>query len=282
MKLVNSVFEIAESFMKNSKYVSINEKEIEYVANDMLLIGKPTFFLPKIEDIPKSILLELIAASVNYCYFYGRSDIRPNGCNSSKMYENLMNAFYNYTFNENINDYINVFKNLLMFDRFPLLEERFKHLDELKEMATKFVKIVENNHSNIEPLLNYLVTEFPGFGSDIFLKRASLFFMQLYRRFGWFEQELHNFHVPADYQIPKMLEHYNCIKYSPDLKNFIETYQLIPKNSLQECEIRSATILTCKRLCTLTKWNVADVDTYFFTKRNTCFNPFHMTITTDY
>ena len=56
----------------------------------------------------------------------------------------------------------------------------------------------------------------------------------------------------------------------------------IQKNSIEECEIRSATILVMRELCQLTGNNIADIDTYFFTQRNLVESPFHLTITTDY
>jgi hypothetical protein len=127
-----------------------------------------------------------------------------------------------------------------------------------------------------------MVSLFPGFASDMFLKRASLFFIQLFRRFGWFAEDLNNLHVPADYQVPKMLNHYGCIIYAEDLTDAIENNTIIEKHSQAECEIRAATVLAIKKLCDLTGWNVAEVDGYFFTRRHDATNPFHLTITTDY
>jgi hypothetical protein len=72
------------------------------------------------------------------------------------------------------------------------------------------------------------------------------------------------------------------IGYSSDLKNMIDSYQLIPKYSQIECEIRSANIIAVKTLCDLTGWNVADIDAYFFLRRHDSDRPFHLTITTDY
>ena len=130
--------------------------------------------------------------------------------------------------------------------------------------------------------MSELITLFPGFASDIFLKRTFLFFIQMNRRFGWFEEECKIIPVPADYQIPKMLEHFGCFSYSSSLRQSIESNKLIPKNSIEECEIRSATILTAKKLCEITGWNISDVDSYFFLRKHEVDSPFHLTITTDY
>ena len=290
MNLVHSVYEVSENFMKDPDYVFMNKDRIEAVANHMTEHGKLKFPLPDIANEHKGILLELIASSVNYCYWYGKHDIRPNGSSSTMMYELLQNTFFDYEkrdfdlFRICITRFIRVLSSW----RFPLIEERERHLRQLLTHGEDFVELLRdkyrdgNRYSTIEYWLNELVETFPGFASDIFLKRSSLFFIQLFRRFGWFENDLHTLHVPADYQIPKMLNHFGCLVYEDDLQSAIESNQLIPKHSQAECEIRAATVLTMKKLCEMTGWNIAEVDGFFFMKRHDAKNPFHLTITTDY
>lgn len=291
MNLVENVFEIAESFINKANYVKMNYEAIERISEDIKNGKKPVFDLPRIDDQYKTLVLELVASSINYCYWYGRYDIRPNGANSTYMYELLMNSFYDFENPDNLNFSLCIerFIQQLSINRFPLLEERSRHLRELKNGGLDYLSMIQNKYQhnigeeiNMNYLLNELIILFPGFTSDIFLKRASLFFIELYRRFGWFDDELKELHVPADYQIPKMLEYFNCIEYSPTLKQKITDNVLIPKHSVEECEIRAATIMTMKKFCELTGWNVADIDTYFFTKRHLVTTPFHLTITTDY
>ncbi len=288
MNLVENVYEIAESFIEDANEVKINNKQIEQISKDMLSHGPITFPFPNSEDTYKTVLLELVAASINYCYWYGKSTIRPNNVNSTFMYENLMNAFFNYKSENNqlFNICITRFINLLIINRFPLVEERMWHLNQLRQSGEAFARnIVEefkNDTDDINEPMKALITMFPGFASDIFLKRASLFFIQLNRRYGWYKDAVKKLHVPADYQVPKMLEYFGCISYSKSLKHTIKTNKLIAKNSIEECEIRSATILTVKKLCELTGWGVSEVDGYFFLRRHEVTNPFHLCITTDY
>lgn len=293
MNLVGSVYEIAESFMKESEYVFMNEDKIQSVAEEMIKVGKPSFPVSPVENDFKAVLLELVAASVNYCYWYGKDNIRPNGASSTMMYELLQNAFFDYEDNYQkqtsstghtfaFENCITRYIELLAIRRFPLLEERERHLRQLVKLGESFTEGICNEHTTIEPHMINLVSTFSGFASDTFLKRASLFFIQLFRRFGWFESDLHTLHVPADYQVPKMLNHFGCLIYDDDLDDAILNNSLIPKHSQGECEIRAATILTIKKLCKITKWNVAEVDGYFFTKRHDSSDPFHLTITTDY
>ena len=290
MKLVNSVYEISERFMKDPNYVYMNNKKIESVADDIIKHVKPKFPLLDIENEYKGLLLELIAASINYCYWYGKHDIRPNGSSSTLMYELLQNAFFDYERRDFdlFRICIKRFIRLLSIRRFPLIEERVQHLDQILINGESFIELLREEYkdgfryASIDYWLNELVETFPGFASDIFLKRSSLFFIQLFRRFGWFEKDLHTLHVPADYQIPKMLYHFGCFTYHELLYSKIHTNKLIEKGSLMECEIRAATVLTIKKICEITNWNVAEVDGYFFTKRHEIDFPFHLTITTDY
>lgn len=286
MNYVNTVYEISKSFMDDSVFVTMDFDETENIAEQMVESGPPKFILPKVQNIQKGILLELIAASVNYCYWYGKSNIRPLQSNSTKMYDLLLEAFVNYDIST-FEICIKNFSILLSQNRFPLIEQRIKHLEELVNNNAELFSIsiledYKNNKLNLNKILSDLISYYPGFASDLFLKRASLFFIQLFRRFGWFSDELHLLHVPADYQIPKMLEYFGCICYADFLKIAIQHHTPITSGSLFECEIRAATILSIKRLCELTGWNVAEVDAFFFLQRHNTTDPFHLTITTDY
>lgn len=286
MNIVKSVYEISEQFMKKPSEVEINYDQIERIGKEMLKGEKIEFPLPHTEDPYKAVLIELVASSINYCYWYGTSSVRPNGSSSTFLYECIANAFFDYI--EKDRTHFNVcltrLINLLISGRFPLVEERMYHLNQLRLSAETFAeKVMENKDiEDLNDLMLELITLFPGFGSDIFLKRTFLFFMQMNRRFGWFKESLNNMPVAADYQVPKVLEHFKCISYCPELKKQIVFDKLIPKGSIEECEIRSATVLTCKKLCEISGWNIAEVDGYFWLKRHEVTEKFHLTITTDY
>ncbi len=290
MNLVENVFDIAERFMKDSQQVFLNHEEIERVSEVMIKEDKSKFPAKDISDVFKICLFELIGNSINYCYWYGRHDIRPGDASSTKMYELLEKAFSWYTnpglprINNMMSHNMSTFIYSLSHNRFPLLEERINHLNQLLEFGEEFIAEIVEWHDD-EKFNNHfkrLVTLFPGYSSDIFLKRASLFFLQLYRNLGWFEEAMHKLHVPADYQVPKILNHYGCISYDHSLIKKIKNNIHIPKHTQEECEIRAATILACKKLCDLTGWNISDVDGWFWLKRKESTEPFHLTITTDY
>ncbi len=236
------------------------------------------------EDLLHLIVRELVAASINYCYWYGASMIRPMGASSTTMY-NAVDSALQFFSQETFPGHIEHLVQELALQRFPLLEERKRHLYELLEdgKGITFARYVIINKNNPENVFRELVQNFPGFASDIFLKRASLFMIQLYRQLNWFEDFMSDLFVPADYQVPKMLWTFKAIEYSNVLQLKIQESKLIEKGSLMECQLRAATIQAVKKLHELTGWNIADIDTWLWTKRKEPVDPrFHLTITTDY
>lgn len=288
--MIDSVFEISKSFMKDSKYVYVSEPFINHLVYKMLKEGK-TKFPSKEKPIltNKLILQELVANSINYCYWYGKDSVRPNGAGATLMYELVEECFDKHHFGEAL---INNLIHMLTKNRFPLLEERIRHLKQLLSNGESYASLFfwgttqdPDDKELIDyqtKLFNQLLEYFPGYASDIFLKRASLFFLQLHRKCGAFEQLISKIHVPADYQVPKLLEHFNCIGYSNLLKQKIKFSLPLQKTSLMECEIRAATIIACKKLAEKTGWNISDIDSWLWLRRKECKEPFHLCVTTDY
>jgi hypothetical protein len=281
--IIKNVFEVVDQALeKKPEHVWIEWKAVDRQIEKMGKDGPPAFF----EDteqyktgIQIEVLKELVASSINYCYWYGTSDIRPNNVSSTAMYECLEYAFNQCKgFDIRFDRIIYTMIELLSVNRFPMLEERKRHLLELlnDRRAENFVHAVTTKQADIDMMCRY----FQGFASDIFLKRASLFFIQIYRKFGWYKDiELP---VPADYQVPKILNHFGCLQYSARLEEDIYEGKLIPKHSIEEIQIRAATIKICEKMRQELGWHIGDVDTYLWTKRKLTDKPFHCTITTDY
>ena len=98
----------------------------------------------------------------------------------------------------------------------------------------------------------------------------------------WFKEDISILPVPADYQVPKMLKWLGCINYSSELVFNIERSLILPSGSIEEVEIRSATVQACSFLAEYSGCTVCDIDTYLWNNRKKCTDPFHLTITTDY
>lgn len=288
--IIQQVFDMSEVILATQPtYVTINNYRLDEVANGMKLDGVPTFGNEEAKyqtGLRLGIHKELVASSINYCYWYGAHDIRPNGVSSISMYNDVNKCFdpakdHALNFENRINNLV----RLLSVHRYPLLEERKRHLYDLCEerKAERFVSSILLKDDSPNKLFHKMIETFQGFASDTFLKRASLFFIQLYRKYGWYKDDLMaTLFVPADYQVPKILRHFDCIKYSDQLAMKILAGELIEKHSLMELQIRAATIKVCTILQYATGWTIADVDTYLWTKRKLTSAPFHLTITTDY
>ena len=98
MDLIKSVYDISEEFMNlkvpNRLHVNISEEKLLELSEIMPEEGIVNFYSEEPQEVIKEenvelkiILRELIASSINYCYWYGHGDIRPMGANSNGMYE---------------------------------------------------------------------------------------------------------------------------------------------------------------------------------------------------
>jgi hypothetical protein len=288
-KIIELSKEIHDEYPKHAK---INKCGVDRLVKLMKESVPMSTFKKKENLSTKEIKLEvfkhLIASSINYCYWYGRSYIRPNNVSSTTMHYDVGKVFENASHTVlSLENRIRELIKILSLNRYPLLEERKAHLLELCEnrKAEYFIGKICDETLRKEPFILFedLVKNFQGFAGDMFLKRASLFFLQLNRSLGWFEDDLMlHLPVPADYQVPKILNHFGVLDYSSSLNRKIIKGDLIVKHSLMELQIRASTILACDMLKEKTGWNISDIDTFLWGKRTETEKPFHLTITTDY
>jgi hypothetical protein len=281
-KIIDRVRTMAMDFVGDNMPVSINEDALNHMAESMTTEGK-MFFEPEPDmNQAQAVLTELFAGAINYCFWYGRYDFRPMLGGSTTMYDIIIDAIHNNFEGVVDSEFMNFIIDRLVFDRYPLIEERTRHLMEISIGAQEFIMFVLMNRNNdARIVLHELVRRYIGFSSDMFLKRAFLFILQLNRKLNFFS-EIDMIPVPADYQVPKMLEHFGCLKYKTSLSNKIASHSIIPKYSLEEVSIRGATILVCDRLAELTGWNKSEIDSWLWLRRKECTKPFHLTVTTDY
>jgi hypothetical protein len=286
---IKVILDVCEKIMRKPKYVTIHNGEAIdlglQIRDTKLSESKPPIQHPFTKTEALKVLL---TCSIDYCFWYGTSYIRPNESSSEKLF-NIINYEVEAAFlsGNNMKDLEKRIKTNLSLNRFPLMEERGKHINEILQteginFLDLLVREIETGKPNINKLLETLIIELPGFGGDMFLKRACLFFILLKRIYGILENETNELIVPADYQVPKVLCKYNILKYSPELMFMISDHQLIPKGSLMEIEIRAATILACNKIKEVSNVTIEEVDNYLWNKRKQIRDPFHLTITTDY
>jgi len=281
-KIIDRVRTMAVDFVGDNMPVSIDEDALNHMAESMTTEGKMLFEPEPDMNQAQSVLTELFAGAINYCFWYGKYDFRPMLGGSTTMYDIITDAVHNNFEGTVDSEFMNFIIDRLVFDRYPLIEERTRHLMEISIGAQEFIMFVLMNRNNdARIVLHELVRRYTGFSSDMFLKRAFLFILQLNRKLNFFS-EIDMIPVPADYQVPKMLEHFGCLKYKTSLSNKIASHSMIPKYSLEEVSIRGATILVCDRLAELTGWNKSEIDSWLWLRRKECTKPFHLTVTTDY
>ncbi|MHA1470164.1 MAG: queuosine salvage family protein [Candidatus Asgardarchaeia archaeon] len=324
-KLISGVMELSEKFTKNPSHVWMTCKGITETAalikeglkdGKDFWLGYPKCLISSDRETPPKenrldqelFLYELIAGSINYQYWYGVHDCRPNNAGATLMYELLDQAFaeerseiFGHDRLPNLcQDVIGNFVSKLTLYRFPNLTDRIRHLREIaagmgcygykslrhswriEETSETVVDKIKSGKIGVEKFIQLIITTYPGYGEDMFLKRIFLLGMMLYRRVQWFKDEIEKVPVPADYQIPKMLSHLGCLYYSPLLQAKISNNELIPRGSLEECEIRATSIMVCKEIAELAGCSMCDVDTYLWLRRKDCEGAFHLTATSDY
>jgi hypothetical protein len=282
-KLIDKVKVLSYDFFGLDMPVDIDTEKIVALSEAMLNEGKSVFPSNIERDLnnAQSVLVELFASSINYCFWYGKYDFKMGG--SVDMYDIIIEAVKNKFDGVVGPELVNAILDRLIFDRYPLIEDRTRHLLETSLGTQEFIMFVLMNRENdARIVLHELVRRYPGFASDMFLKRAFLFIMQLNRKLNFFSGSLERIPVPADYQVPKMLEHFGCLKYKPALKEKIESHSIITRYSIEEISIRSATIVACDMLAQMTGWKASEIDSWLWLRRKECNTPFHLTITTDY
>ena len=307
MDLIKNVFDISEEFVEKGSYVSINKNKIEEIAENIKkeLKNYKNHWLDYPECIKNGkekhqeyelVAYELIANSINYCYWYGKFNIRPSNSGSTLMYKLLNKSFekarpvFTGSSSSVCYDAINIFIKKISLYRFPNLENRVKHLKEVRDSIKRDGRDIINtiaykaskSELSVEELIEIIVSNYSGYANDMFLKRVFLFIMMLYRRVGWFKNEIYKIPIPADYQIPKMLRYLGCIEYNSPLRERIKKQEFIISSSIMECEIRAVSILVCKKLAEEAECSMCDVDNYLWGKRKECNDIFHLVITTDY
>lgn len=293
MHPIERVFHVSNEIMSHAQHVSILPAGVDRLAEQIKKVDfKPLGYPPSLQFCPEEfrvqslVRYEMTAASINYCYWYGRDKIRPTGGGANTMYE-LLDSAWMSSWQD--------FQQRLITERFPMVEARLRHLNEVHSdnglgYASRVASaILDEQHGEKAPynrtfdaLFTALLLTCPGFADDILLKRASLFFMMLYRRIGAFKNDIHKLPIPADYQVPKMLQHLGCIEYTEGLKAKIKNEVPIISGSAEECEIRAASILACQQIAEKAGVTMCDVDEYLWTRRKECTDPFHLTLTTHY
>lgn len=262
----DKIFESIQYVVNNSKYVSINEKNIGNVIPLLKENKKEAWLNSDYLDIEsfsqEQILMYLILCeSLNFCYW--DSDIKWKIEYKGEWYSGSFGLFYailkaikngynlldiDYLENITIDELDEIFKGTTSI---PMLKERYEIIKnlvvEFKNIPNLLEKIGANN--DIE-LLNNIIHSFSNFrdisiykGREVyFFKRAILLVGDLILNINSIKERVRtddNMLGCADYKIPQVLRQLGILEYSDDLAILIDGEKEIKHDSEMEIEIRA-------------------------------------------
>ena len=211
----------------------------------------------------------LICASMQYNFWYKDSGTRIKL--DSKILDELV--LEEMTNADDFKSSLPLIKDKLTQIGGPKLVSRLQSLSELNKID---LEIYSKYHDNTEGSLR-IISTLPMFQEDPFFKKGALALQQsaLYQGITF------DFVVPADYQLPKVLESLGVIEYSKSLSNKIKNDIVIPEGSKEEVAIRAATVLACIKLAKDNKITSTEVDQWLFHQKNAPLKH-HLCDTTNY
>jgi len=264
---MNPVLKSTLFVVKNSKKVKIDKENIKLLSKKLLKILKSPKWPAEVHFQSKNadylLTYLIILGALNFCFWPNKWQTKYK----NKIYSDYFSLSLRLKrmFEENKNNDLNYLRKISFsgFEKFlgkncPLLEKRYEIFKSLIEILikkypqpTKFV--LSANHS-AKILLEKIYCELPYF-DDIsfyktrkiyFLKKAQILIADIYGAFkgkdiGYFK-DLNYLTCFPDYLLPKILTHYEILKYSKDLEEKIKNKKLIPAGSSEEVEIRANTV----------------------------------------
>lgn len=260
------VFESIKYVVDNSKYVSINEKNIDNVIPLLKENKKEPWLNSDYLDIEKfsqkQILIYLILCeSLNFCYW--DSDVKWKIEYKGELYSGSFGLFYaiskaikngyklldiDYLENITMEELDEIFRGTTSI---PLLKERY---DIIKKLSVEFKSIanlleVISANDDVE-LLNNIINNFSNFrdislykGKEVyFFKRAILLVGDLILNVDSIKESVKNDDNMlgcADYKIPQVLRQLGILEYSNDLATLVDEEKELEHDSEMEIEIRA-------------------------------------------
>jgi hypothetical protein len=275
------VLESTQLVLERARSVTINHERVEQVAAQLAASPEPppdwsATLHPPARDAGELANLVLVVDALNFCFWNIPGDNRRRWqvTYEGTTYDGywalaaalrraveagrpLADPEYLTTLTES--DVAEILAGDPGSDPIPLLHARHLHLNEvgvrlLARWDGSFLRAIEGAHGSASRLIRVVLDAFESFrdvaawnGHNIrFYKRAQILIADL---FGAFEgqghgafHDMHTLTAFADYKVPQMLRQFGVLEYAPELARAIDEYRLIPVDSDEELEIRSATV----------------------------------------
>jgi len=236
---------------------------------DFLVPEKPTF-----KPSQKDHVTALICASLQYNFWYQTSLHRLNNVNSQVIKELVQKEMDSKEAHESYNDMKPGIIDALMKSGVKHLDKRIESINEVFSLD---LEVYQHYNTNVDASIRMIET-LPSFQKDPFFKKGA-FALQFSAEL---QGDLLDFVVPADYQIPKVLQLLGIITYEPSLLYKIESDVFLQEGSKEELAIRSATILACDCIAKQNKCTTQEVDAWLFNQKDTIVSKHHLCDTTNY
>lgn len=180
----------------------------------------------------------------------------------------------------------------------PMAFEREKALREVGEVLTrmyggKIITLCNNCNWDALAIIKEITQNFPMWNDEYksvaFHKRTKLFVAMLHGRLAEKSRlsNVEKFSCLADYQMPKVLEHFGVLQYPAYIKEAISRQFIFSSGSNEEFQIRVQTLAAVKMICdylSSKKINVCplELDYYIWSMSHLIDEPHHLTVTTAY
>jgi hypothetical protein len=230
---------------------------------------------------PKEIVFTLLVNSINYRFWHERHDFYPAQGGSSLIWKAGQASLET----PSIKQGILTFRRQIASTALPMMHSRLQRIDEMARLLPKALPTILKLFTidaSLPALLEYITTTFPlTYGEDPLLKRPALALQLLHEDTG-FGRNVEELPIPADYQVPKVLQAWGVLKYTKELQDKLSQSIELPQGSQPEMEIRAFTIETGRRLWEAYQIPPHVTDRFIWTQRKHYTEPFHLTTTTFY
>lgn len=304
----------AASVLKNSQFVSLNYKKLEIFAKEIKkridnveLLDEWQF--GKIKKSPQDIF---ILDTVNFCFWAKKGEKKwrieyPKGnildgwkalvaCFDRALGDKIPISDCEFLENITVDQVRKIFRSCNGTE-IPLLQKRFEFLRQSAKVLRQkfggdFNNLLKQADYDAIKIAKLIIKCLPSFRDESFLlgkkikfyKRAQICAYDLSLLSNSRIKNIDQLTVFADYKLPQIFRDFEILIYKKNLAEKIDNYVLLKKDSREEIEIRSATIIICDLISEEIGVSavVAENAIWSFSQTHKKKKPYHRILTTNY